>query len=66
MLFFVKNLNREKWEAVMPRLLKVIILITTVIFNFKIAFGLKIGLDSGHSIKELYKSGGGVQCYQIG
>ena len=29
-----------------------------ILISFNLSFGLKIGLDSGHSIKELYKSGG--------
>jgi len=29
-----------------------------LLFSINIHYGVKIGLDSGHSIKELYKSGG--------
>ncbi len=28
------------------------------LLSINIAYGIKVGLDSGHSIKELYKSGG--------
>ena len=36
-----------------------------ILISFNLSFGLKIGLDSGHSIKELYKSGGSFMVKKI-
>ncbi len=60
MLFFVK-IQIEEREAIMPKIVKFAFLVIAIIFNFEIAFGIRIGLDSGHSIKELYKSGGAFE-----
>ncbi len=43
----------------MFKILKVLFFSTiSLLFFFNFSFSIKIGLDSGHSIKELYKSGG--------
>ena len=46
-------------------MLKRIISFCIFLFIANISFGIKIGLDSGHSIKELYKSGGSFMVKKI-
>jgi hypothetical protein len=42
----------------MSQILKKLMLVCIILFIGRFAYGIKVGLDSGHSIKELYKSGG--------
>ena len=37
---------------------RLIVFLFILLISFNLSFALRIGLDSGHSIKELYKSGG--------
>jgi len=64
--FFAKAgiLFLENWKNRRVSMLTRIISLCIFLLAINIAYGNKIGLDSGHSIKELYKSGG-VSTVQV-